>query len=102
MTGGSAGWSSCRCGRDPAASSEAGLAEEREKRNGDDTTAGTLFQRRRPRHIVPNRIITAMDPAKDVDGFRPLNVGRLWNAFAGLVPCTPQGCLILLRTVHPD
>ena len=44
----------------------------------------------------------AIDPAKDVDGFHPVNVGRLWSGLPGLVPCTPQGCLILLRTVHDD
>jgi methylenetetrahydrofolate dehydrogenase (NADP+)/methenyltetrahydrofolate cyclohydrolase len=52
--------------------------------------------------INRHAVIAAIDPAKDVDGFHPVNVGRLWNGEAGLVPCTPQGCLMLLRTVHPD
>ena len=55
-----------------------------------------------PRHLDPRRVIAAIDPAKDVDGFHPLNVGRLWSGLPGLVPCTPQGCLTLLRTVHAD
>ncbi|HKM69632.1 MAG TPA: bifunctional methylenetetrahydrofolate dehydrogenase/methenyltetrahydrofolate cyclohydrolase, partial [Stellaceae bacterium] len=61
-----------------------------------------LVQLPLPRHIDAHRVIAAIDPAKDVDGFHPVNVGRLWTGLRGLVPCTPQGCLILLRTVHDD
>ena len=53
-----------------------------------------------PGGIDPQRVIAAIDPAKDVDGFHPVNVGRLWSGDPGLVPCTPQGCLILLRSAH--
>jgi methylenetetrahydrofolate dehydrogenase (NADP+)/methenyltetrahydrofolate cyclohydrolase len=42
-----------------------------------------------------------VDPTKDIDGFHPLNVGRLASGLPGLVPCTPLGCLILAQTVHP-
>jgi methylenetetrahydrofolate dehydrogenase (NADP+)/methenyltetrahydrofolate cyclohydrolase len=47
-------------------------------------------------------VIAVVDPAKDVDGFHPLNVGQLWSGLPTMVPCTPQGCLRLLRAVHPD
>jgi methylenetetrahydrofolate dehydrogenase (NADP+) / methenyltetrahydrofolate cyclohydrolase len=45
-------------------------------------------------------VIAAIDPAKDVDGFHPVNVGRLWSGEPGLVPCTPQGVLLLLRAAN--
>jgi methylenetetrahydrofolate dehydrogenase (NADP+)/methenyltetrahydrofolate cyclohydrolase len=63
---------------------------------------GVLVQLPLPGHIEARRVIAAVDPAKDVDGFHPVNVGRLWSGLPGLVPCTPQGCVILLRTVHED
>jgi methylenetetrahydrofolate dehydrogenase (NADP+) / methenyltetrahydrofolate cyclohydrolase len=88
--------------RFPADTSQASLIAEVEKLNADDRVDGILVQLPLPRHIDPHRIITAIDPAKDVDGFHPLNVGRLWSGLRGLVPCTPQGCLILLRMVHAD
>jgi methylenetetrahydrofolate dehydrogenase (NADP+) / methenyltetrahydrofolate cyclohydrolase len=81
---------------------EASLVAEVEKLNADDRVDGILVQLPLPRHIDPQRIIAAIDPAKDVDGFHPLNVGRLWSGLRGLVPCTPQGCLMLLRTVYAD
>jgi methylenetetrahydrofolate dehydrogenase (NADP+)/methenyltetrahydrofolate cyclohydrolase len=46
--------------------------------------------------------VGTIDPAKDVDGFHPINVGRLWSGLPTMVPCTPQGCLRLLCTVHRD
>src|SRR5215831_2238485 len=86
----------------PADISEATLVAEIEKLNADDRVDGVLVQLPLPRHIDPHRIIAAIDPAKDVDGFHPVNVGRLWSGLPSLVPCTPQGCLMLLRTVHDD
>jgi methylenetetrahydrofolate dehydrogenase (NADP+) / methenyltetrahydrofolate cyclohydrolase len=88
--------------RFPADISEATLVSEIEKLNADDRVDGVLVQLPLPPHIDTHRIIGAIDPAKDVDGFHPINVGRLWSGASGLVPCTPQGCLILLRTVHDD
>jgi methylenetetrahydrofolate dehydrogenase (NADP+)/methenyltetrahydrofolate cyclohydrolase len=86
----------------PAEISQASLIAEIEKLNGDDRIDGILVQLPLPRHLDPRRVIAAIDPTKDVDGFHPLNVGRLWSGLPGLVPCTPQGCLTLLRTVHND
>jgi methylenetetrahydrofolate dehydrogenase (NADP+)/methenyltetrahydrofolate cyclohydrolase len=78
------------------------LIAEVEKLNGDERIDGILIQLPLPRHINPHRVIAAIDPAKDVDGLHPLNVGRLWSGLPGLVPCTPQGCMTLLGTVHDD
>ena len=86
----------------PADISEAVLLAEIDKLNADDSVDGVLVQLPLPGHIDAHRIIAAIDPAKDVDSFHPVNVGRLWSRLPGLVPCTPQGCLMLLRTVHPD
>jgi methylenetetrahydrofolate dehydrogenase (NADP+) / methenyltetrahydrofolate cyclohydrolase len=86
----------------PADISEAALVTEVEKLNGDDRVDGILVQLPLPQHLDAQRVITAIDPAKDVDGLHPVNIGRLWSGRPGLVPCTPQGCLILLRTVHAD
>lgn len=70
--------------------------------NADDRVDGILVQLPLPRGIDAAPVIDAVDPAKDVDGFHPVNVGRLWRAEAGLVPCTPQGIMLLLRSVHDD
>jgi methylenetetrahydrofolate dehydrogenase (NADP+)/methenyltetrahydrofolate cyclohydrolase len=86
----------------PAAISETALVGEIEKLNADDAIDGVLVQLPLPDHIDTHRVIGAIDPAKDVDGFHPINVGRLWCGLPSLVPCTPQGCLLLLRTVHDD
>jgi methylenetetrahydrofolate dehydrogenase (NADP+)/methenyltetrahydrofolate cyclohydrolase len=67
--------------------------------NADERVDGILVQLPLPKGIDPQRVIAAIDPAKDVDGFHPVNVGRLWSGDPGLVPCTPQGCLMLLRSV---
>jgi len=88
--------------RFPADISEAALVTEVEKLNADNRVDGVLVQLPLPGRIDAQRVIAAIDPAKDVDGFHPVNVGRLWSRLPGLVPCTPQGCLILLRVVHDD
>jgi methylenetetrahydrofolate dehydrogenase (NADP+)/methenyltetrahydrofolate cyclohydrolase len=70
--------------------------------NADDRVDGILVQLPLPSGIDVRQVIAALDPAKDIDGFHPLNVGRLWGGEPGLVPCTPQGVLLLLRSVRPD
>ena len=67
--------------------------------NADDRIDGILVQLPLPPHIAEARVIASVDPAKDVDGFHPLNAGRLASGLPGLVPCTPSGCLLLLREV---
>jgi methylenetetrahydrofolate dehydrogenase (NADP+) / methenyltetrahydrofolate cyclohydrolase len=86
----------------PADIPESDLVTEVERLNRDDRVDGVLVQLPLPRQVDPHRVIAAIDPAKDVDGFHPVNVGRLWSGLPGLVPCTPQGCLRLLRRVHAD
>jgi methylenetetrahydrofolate dehydrogenase (NADP+)/methenyltetrahydrofolate cyclohydrolase len=68
--------------------------------NADTRVNGILVQLPLPPQIDPNVIIAAIDPAKDVDGFHPLNVGRLGSGLPALVPCTPVGCIWLAKTVH--
>jgi methylenetetrahydrofolate dehydrogenase (NADP+) / methenyltetrahydrofolate cyclohydrolase len=70
--------------------------------NADDRVDGILVQLPLPPAIEPRGIIAALDPAKDVDGFHPANVGRLWSGVPGLVPCTPQGVMMLLAGVRPS
>jgi methylenetetrahydrofolate dehydrogenase (NADP+)/methenyltetrahydrofolate cyclohydrolase len=82
--------------------SEERLIAEVEKLNADDRVDGVLVQLPLPAQIDPHRVIAAIDPAKDVDGFHPINVGRLWSGLPGLVPCTPQACLAILRSLHDD
>ncbi len=65
--------------------------------NADPAVDGILVQLPLPPQIDPARVIAAIDPAKDVDGFHPLNMGRLTSGLPGVVPCTPYGCLLLLR-----
>ncbi len=86
----------------PSDISEPGLAAEIERLNKNDRVDGVLVQLPLPQQIDPHRILGTIDPAKDVDGFHPINVGRLWSGLPTMVPCTPQGCLRLLRTVHRD
>src|ERR1700678_1514866 len=81
----------------PATASEAELLRLIAKLNADDRVDGILVQLPLPKQIDPQRVIDAIDPAKDVDGFHLRNVGALWSGGDGLVPCTPYGCLLLLR-----
>ena len=86
----------------PADIPQADIVAELAKLNREDGVDGILVQLPLPQHIDPDRIINAVDPAKDVDGFHPINIGRLWSGDTGFVPCTPQGCLMMLRTVHEE
>ena len=70
--------------------------------NADDRVDGILVQLPLPKHIDPQRVIDAIDPGKDVDGFHAQNTGRLWSGGKALVPCTPYGCLLLLREALPN
>ena len=65
--------------------------------NADDSVDGILVQLPLPRHIDEQVVLTRLDPHKDVDGFHPVNVGRLSIGLPSLVPCTPLGCLMLLQ-----
>lgn len=70
--------------------------------NADDTVDGILVQLPLPGGLPAQTIVEAVSPQKDVDGFHPINVGSLWSALPGTVPCTPNGCMRLLREAGVD
>ena len=84
----------------PATTSEADLLALVGKLNADANVNGILVQLPLPPQIGTQKVIAAIDPAKDVDGFHPLNVGRLASGLPALVPCTPLGCVLLAKTVQ--
>ena len=81
----------------PAETSQTDLLALIARLNADPAVNGILVQLPLPRHMDKAAIINAIDPAKDVDGFHILNVGRLATGQKAMVPCTPLGCLMLLR-----
>jgi len=83
-----------------ATTSEAELLGLIQRLNADPAVSGILVQLPLPPQISPARIIAAVSPDKDVDGFHPLNAGRLMTGLPALVPCTPAGCIKLAMTVH--
>ena len=84
----------------PATASEAELIDLIGKLNADKEINGILVQLPLPKQIGAQKIIAAIDPDKDVDGFHPLNAGRLASGLPALVPCTPMGCILLAKTVR--
>jgi len=85
-----------------ADTSEADLLALVERLNADPKIDGILVQLPLPAHIGANNVLTSIDPDKDVDGFHPVNAGRLAIGLEGFVPCTPLGCLKLLRAELGD
>jgi methylenetetrahydrofolate dehydrogenase (NADP+)/methenyltetrahydrofolate cyclohydrolase len=86
----------------PAETSEAEILAIVEKLNNDPAVNGILVQLPLPKHVNAERVLNTIDPNKDVDGFHPVNVGRLWIGERTLVPCTPTGSVILAKTVQPN
>jgi len=84
----------------PETIAEAELLALIERLNADPAVHGILVQLPLPAHINPQTVIAALDPAKDVDGFHPLNVGRLAAGLPALAPCTPLGCIRLAKSVQ--
>lgn len=80
----------------PATMSEADLLAEVARLNRDDSVDGILVQLPLPKHIDAQKVLDAIDPAKDVDGFHPMNVGRLHLGRPTLAPCTPSGVMRLI------
>ena len=80
----------------PETLSEADLLGEVDRLNRDDEVDGILVQLPLPKHIDATRVLDAIDPAKDVDGFHPINVGRLHLGRPTLAPCTPSGVMRLI------
>jgi methylenetetrahydrofolate dehydrogenase (NADP+) / methenyltetrahydrofolate cyclohydrolase len=86
----------------PESVSEAELLALVGRLNSDPVVHGILVQLPLPTHIDAQKIVAAIDPRKDVDGFSPTNAGMLTTGLPALVPCTPHGCVILAKTVQPS
>jgi methylenetetrahydrofolate dehydrogenase (NADP+)/methenyltetrahydrofolate cyclohydrolase len=86
----------------PASTTTAELLALIHKLNAQDEIHGILVQMPLPKQIDSNEILAAIDSSKDVDGFAPINTGRLSLGLSAFVPCTPLGCLIMIRQVTKD
>ena len=86
----------------PADVPEAALLALIGELNSRPEVHGILVQLPLPAHIEAHKVIEAIDPQKDVDGFHPINIGRLASGARALAPCTPTGCLILAKSVQPQ
>ena len=86
----------------PATTSEAELLTLVGRLNADPTVHGILVQLPLPAHIDSQKVLATIDPNKDVDGFHPVNAGRLSTGLPALTPCTPLGCIYLAKTVRPS
>ena len=78
------------------------VLEKIEELNKDDTVSGILVQLPLPKHIDKQKVIEAINPSKDVDGFHPMNVGNLSSGYESSVPCTPLGCYLLIKKIEPN
>ena len=70
--------------------------------NKDESVSGILVQLHLPKHIDKQKVIEAILPSKDVDGFHPMNVGNLSSGYESLVPCTPLGWYLLIKKIEPN
>ena len=70
--------------------------------NNDVSVSGILVQLPLPKHINKQKIIEAIAPSKDVDGFHPMNVGNLSSGYQCSIPCTPLGCYLLIKKIEPN
>jgi methylenetetrahydrofolate dehydrogenase (NADP+)/methenyltetrahydrofolate cyclohydrolase len=84
----------------PESASEAEVLALVQKLNADDKVDGILVQLPLPKQIDSNRVLNTIDPAKDVDGFHPMNAGKLATGLPALAPCTPVGCVIIAKKAH--
>ena len=73
-----------------------------EELNNDESVSGILVQLPLPKHINKKKVIEAILPSKDVDGFHPTNVGNLSSGYDSSVPCTPLGCYFLIKKIEPN
>ena len=86
----------------PDSVQEATLLTKINELNKDDTVSGILVQLPLPKHINKKKVIEAIIPEKDVDGFHPVNVGNLSSGYESSVPCTPLGCYLLIKKIEPN
>ncbi len=81
---------------------EKDILEKIEELNKNDEISGILVQLPLPSQISKEKIINAINPSKDVDGFNPINVGNLSSGYDSIVPCTPLGCLLLIKKIESN
>ncbi len=86
----------------PVTTSQAELLAIIARLNADSNVHGILVQLPLPKQIDSQKVLNAIDPGKDVDGFHPINAGRLATGEPALVPCTPLGCVILAKKAMPS
>ncbi|MDA0780923.1 MAG: bifunctional methylenetetrahydrofolate dehydrogenase/methenyltetrahydrofolate cyclohydrolase FolD [Rickettsiales bacterium] len=86
----------------PSSVSQEELVKKIEELNKDPKVNGILVQLPLPSHIEENAVINSIDPAKDVDGFHVINAGRLATGQDATVPCTPLGCILMLKDTLGD
>ncbi|KIX90020.1 methenyltetrahydrofolate cyclohydrolase [Staphylococcus microti] len=82
--------------------SEEDVLKELDRLNNDESVSGILVQVPLPKQVDEQKVLDAIDPAKDVDGFHPINIGRLYLDEAKLIPCTPLGVMELLKHAEID
>ena len=70
--------------------------------NDNNEVSGILVQLPLPRHIDKRKVIEAINPSKDVDGFHPMNVGNLSSGYESSIPCTPLGCYLLIKNIEKN
>ena len=83
----------------PATLSQEELIENINELNQDNSIHGILVQLPLPKHINEEAIIEAISPEKDVDGFHPINIGRMMTGQNAFLPCTPYGCMVMLQHI---
>ena len=81
---------------------ETEVLEKIRELNNNDNVSGILVQLPLPAHISKEKIINTIKPSKDVDGFHPINVGNLSLGYEAIVPCTPLGCMLLIKKVEKN
>ena len=86
----------------PDSVEEKKVLEKISELNKDDSVSGILVQLPLPKHIDKKKVIEAILPSKDVDGFHPHNVGNLSSGYESSIPCTPLGCYLLIKKIEPN
>ena len=81
---------------------EAEIMSKIDELNNNDDISGILVQLPLPKHIDKEKIVNRIHPLKDVDGFNPINVGNLASGYKSIVPCTPLGCLLLIKKIDKN
>ena len=88
--------------RYPGEVEEKTVLDKIDELNKDDSVSGILVQLPLPKHIDKQKVIEAILPSKDVDGFHPMNVGNLSSGYESSIPCTPLGCYLLIKKIEPN